>query len=192
MTVSETAKTGPAAKEAIRASASKIEDAIERLRSENVTIKPDDVRVTYSVDKAHEYRGNRNVFAGYTATYVCSFRTKDVEEASRVHDLLTSLSENIECDSPSFRMNAEESLREAALAKAWEEVKTKLGQLCRVCAQNEDLLTISSVSVGDDRGGGHESVRMAVASAAPKAAPIKLSAGKPEVSVTLTVNYEKI
>jgi uncharacterized protein YggE len=139
-------KTGPKAKAATRAVQEKLFRAMENLQENGVVIVPGKTRSTLTVAK--DYARNTTLgsfFAGYTATFGLTFRSRDLDRIAEIHDALTSI-EGAEVTSPKFLMDPEhkEELRRTAFENAVKQAKQRFEEQCLVIGNDPKQYEITS------------------------------------------------
>lgn len=166
-------------------------DALEK--QHGVTIDPDSMRLSFSVEPKQSYGSNgEQVHDGYAATYDIAFRTKDLSQASLIMDKLTEV-KNVQVDAPRFHHDNPDAVYGQALAAARREVENKFAEECAVLGLNPEHFHLVSWEVRDGQRGGMRGKAQAIATAAISMAsapePVQLEAGKAEISVHLTMNF---
>lgn len=188
-TVSDTAKSGPRAKEKIQDAVKNLTDYYAVLRTEGKTRNK---RSSMSVKPVHKYnsRTETNEFKGYEATYTFEFSTLDVAAVSTIHDQLTSI-DGVAAESPSFTFLAPESHRRKALEAAWELVQERFEHQCVVLESPRDKFRGESwkVNFNDRRETFSKVANYANEVLGDGDIPMDVEGGIARVKVTLDVTF---
>lgn len=145
LTIQGKGKTGPKAKAATRTVQEKLYRAMENLQENGVVIVPGKTRST--LDVAKDYARNTTLgsfFAGYTATFSLTFRSRDLDRIAEIHDALTSI-EGAEVASPKFLMDPDhkEELRRTAFENAVKQAKKRFEEQCIVIGNDPEQYEIT-------------------------------------------------
>lgn len=191
--VAQNGRTGPEAKERARPI---IENVLKVLKehADQAGIDPESIKSLLSVEEVSSYDHNtrENVFGGYRASYSLTFSGSNVDEASKLHDALTSI-DDARASSPAFEIGSNDELLLHATTRAFAAANSRFRMECEVLGLDPDDYEIRTWSTGHDHGTRAKSLGLeaAVAMDAPMAAPIEIRAGKAVRSVTLTVSYAR-
>lgn len=129
--VTTTGKTGPEAKKAATSIIEEIKDVITKF-AEKGRIESDRVKTTFAVDINRIYNRTTNeqeVF-GYKSVYTASFTARNVNEATAIHDALTSIA-RVETPTPVFHVDSSSAIHEKAFVDAVEKAKTRFTIECK-------------------------------------------------------------
>lgn len=115
-TTTTNGRTGPEAKEKARPSILAIERTIAQF-AERAGVDTTRVKTSFSVDVKLDYRNNIRYMDGYFAEFTANFSATNVEEATVLHDALTSL-EGVAAPTPKFVQDLTPEVRKVAFQDA--------------------------------------------------------------------------
>lgn len=190
----------------------KLKKQVEDLMTALDTMKKDlslefvknSIRSSSSVQERWEYVKNNREFKGHDASYNYSFQIDDLDQVSKIYDILTSLPE-VRVSSPHYALKNADKLNKKALKKAYEKVSERFESECNIFSLNpSDFEIVSwetsySDSQRSDRVGASTRsamgapAAMAMAAGAPmnSSDPLELVTGLASVTVNLEVGYAR-
>lgn len=194
ITITGHGDSSPDAKEDARQHVDATNAAIEILKTQDgVVVDPDSMRLSFYVAPNLHHTNSGMKHDGYIATYDISFRTKNLSKASLIMDKLTGV-RKAQVNAPNFHHDDPDSVYEQVLEKARSNAEQKFSEECRVLGLQAKNFRVISWQVHDGHRGGQHGKALAMATMSlggPESAPpVELEAGKAEISVSLTLNYE--
>lgn len=189
VSVNANGKTGPAAKKAAKPTIEKIRTVIaEHAKSAEL----DTTRLTsdFHIQKVTEYdpATRTNKHGGYLATYSVSFTGKNVEAATAVHDVLTSI-EGAEADSPQFRVEASSTLEAKAFADAVAKAQKRFADQCKALSLDPSDYAVASWTTREDQPNRGKMMALAAEVGTAGDEPVQIEPGKAEFRVNVTVSF---
>lgn len=173
--------TGPVAKEKALPAIDAIKQAIIA-HAEKVGIDLDRLKTSFAVDIHHE-RATGN-FAGYKALYAINFTGRNVVEALKLHDALTSL-EGVEAPTPVFNLNDSAEVHARAFTDAVEKAKIKFNNQCKAIGMDPSFFRIASWSIQEEEPRG----KMLSFTEGATAKPVGLEPGKAVLDMRVTFAF---
>lgn len=140
------ANTGPEAKEKARKTIQEnLNPVLQELERRGVNFDKDDKNASYSVVPQTEWDGNRQRPNGYLASFSLHLETDQVDRASEIQDLLTSV-KNVTVSAPSFSLKSEKrrELQKVAIKQAFEVARDRFESECHILGMKPDDFEISS------------------------------------------------
>ncbi len=139
--------SGPEAKKQAEPVIEKILSAI-KTHAERAAVDTTRLKTGFAVD----IYSNRNTgeFSGYQATYTATFTCKNVSEATRVHDALTSI-DQVQSPSPSFSVDDSVEVFTRAFADAVGKAKARFEGQCASLGLKMEEFELLSWHIQDDR-----------------------------------------
>lgn len=170
------------------------------------------IRSSSHVQEKWEWLKNKNEFRGYDASYSYHFQVSDLDQVSKIYDILTSLQE-VRVQSPYYALKNADKLNKKALKHAFEKVTERFESECKILGLNPSDFEIASweVSYSDSRRSDRVANAARRAAAAPAAMavaaaaslesasgggaedsePLELVTGLASVTVNLEVGYAR-
>ena len=202
VTVEGRGNTGPEAKEETRSAVAALTEAIAGLKGDGITFKDDEDKSTFMLNKETRYEdtAGRHVFSGYLAQYQLQIKSNQVDKASEIQDVLTTV-EGAEVASPNFSQEPEtrRELQKIAVKAAYEVVKERLAEECSILGIKVEELEIDtwdtnygqSHSYSASNFAADSNMAMAGYAGGMEAAPIEVKSGLADVQVSLTVGFRR-
>lgn len=170
--------TGPMAKEKALPCIEAIKRAIVSY-GETVGIDMDRLKTSFSVDIHHAR--NTGEFAGYKANYTITFTGRNVVEALKLHDALTSI-EGVEAPTPIFNLNDSADVHARAFADAVAKARIKFQSQCAALDIDPNMYETTSWSIQEEEPRG----KMLSFSEGAQAKPVGLEPGKAVFDMKVT------
>jgi len=193
-------RSGPDAKAAVKKPLKALLDALSSLGESGVEFKSDEDQSSLNLSKETRWdeQQGRNIFTGYLASYSLHVESSDVDRASEIQDVLTSV-DGIEVDSPTFTLEPEQrrELQKAALKLAVVVVKDRFKQECEVLSLDPEDFEINTFNTnyGQRRTNSCSNFAMKYESAMDSnsagGAPVEIKSGLADVEITLTVSFKR-
>lgn len=193
VTISATAETGPEAKEQARP---RIDNVLKVVKDfgEKAAIDTNKLQSRFSVNsyRSHNHNTGLSELRGYSATYELSFNAKNVEEATALHDALTSI-KGVDAPSPEFHVEANDTLRQVAFQNAVNSARERFKAQCTALGLDPNNFYIASWSDEGDRPvfRGKSMALEAAASPMSSSEPIALKPGSATYSVRVSLEYAR-
>jgi len=195
--------SGPLAKEQARQIINgPLNTALEKLQPQVVFETPDS-HSSFSVLQQHRWDEDlgKQIPSGYCAMYTLHFETKQVDKASFVMDVLTSVeslskTSSISVRNPEFVMDPENrrKLQKSALKAAWEVVMERFKEECDILGQNLNELQVLSwhANYTDRKAENRSYMNACVAEDLPEMSDDLIQSGLASVEVSLEVEFSRI
>lgn len=138
--------TGPKAKDRAKEIIREhLNPALQELERRGVKFDKDDQNASYSVQPSQRWDGNRQIPDGYVATFSLHLETSEVDRASEIQDVLTSV-EGVEVSNPSFSVTPEKrrELQKLAVKEAYRVVRERFETECEVLGMKPEDFEINS------------------------------------------------
>ncbi len=182
--VTTTGNTGPAAKELAIPRIEAIKGVIAKLAAE-AGIETDRLSTSFAVDVNRERDSSGHyVFKGYRAVYTISFKAVRVEQATTVHDALTSI-EGVEAVSPVFNLDNSPIVEAEAFQKAVDLARLKFGNQCKALGKLPEEYEVTAWSVEEDQPQG----KMLSLGGGAGPSAIEIEPGKALLEVTVAMSF---
>jgi uncharacterized protein YggE len=144
VTIVKQNKQGPAAKAEAETLIGEVKKVISS-HAKSAEIDTTRIKTTFPVEIYHSRHTGE--FAGYQATWTCNFTAKNVGEATRLYDALTSI-DGPQAKSPTFHVSAEVHAR--AFQDAWAKAKARFSYQCGAVGQKFEDYELLSWHIHDD------------------------------------------
>jgi uncharacterized protein YggE len=180
--INTVAKTGPAAKEAAKERIAAIWEVLKAF-GPAAGIDTDRLRTTFAVDssKEHDRTTGELRFLGYKAAYSITFTAKNVLEATRLHDALTSI-EGVESPSPVFNINESPEIYAQAFKVAADAARVKFRLQCEALGLDPNAYEPATWTIEEEQQHGKT---LSVGNG-PKASAVGMEPGKATLAMTVT------
>lgn len=192
------AKTGAAAKDKARPVIDQVNACLASLEKEGIGFAKDKAKAEFEVAADMEYDGRRQKPVGYVATYTLRVSTECVDQASKIHDKLSSV-EGAQVASPSFKVKDLEALHKEALKDAKAKADKRFTDECEILGIDQAECTLQSYQTRYDEsesaGARPMRAQLALMSDSYESAggggppPVEIKAGKAIIKVQLTCTY---
>ncbi len=187
--IEERAESGPAANAALQKRVAKLDELYQRVQA-TTKVDKDSKRATNGLKPYCEYNrtSNKEECKGYEAWYEMRFSISEVDKATEIQNLLTSL-DGMEVSAPVFGVKDQEGLKNKAVADAYKQVMRRFKNECKILGLDPNDYTVNAYSVNYMDHDGltrFDAVRL---EAAHGPAPVKIEVGKATVQVNLSVTF---
>lgn len=149
VSVTTTGKTGPMAKNEAAPRINAILSCIQQ-HAESAKIETDRLKTSFAVDVNRRFFGGEHVMEGYKAVYSCSFFARNVAEATKVHDALTSI-EGIESPTPVFHIAESREVHARAYLDGSNKARERFEDQCKANGLNPSDFRLDSWRVDEER-----------------------------------------
>ena len=191
--------TGPKAKTKAQETVTKsLNSALALLQKNGVVFDKNDHQSSFSVTQHFEYDNSGRRPAGYLATFSLHLETSQVERASEIQDVLTSV-EGANVSDPSFMLQPENrrTLQKVAVTEAFAVAQERFQEECGVLGLKPMDFEIEDWNVGYGQGRFTPSTSNAMcdvagAESAGGSEPLEVNSGLASVQVTLTLGFRRV
>lgn len=182
-TVTTQAPLGPEAKEMARPAIEAIKKTILE-HAETVGIDTHRLKTSFSVDSYNDRQTGK--FSGYEARYTISFNGKNVVEALKLHDALTSL-RGVEAPTPVFNIDDSADVHARAFNLAAAKAFEKFNNQCVALKLTPTAFEVASWSIDEEQPRG----KTLSFSEGATAKPVGLEPGKASLDMRVTFAFRR-
>lgn len=189
-------KTGPQAKELAQPAIEQVKKVVKQY-AERAQIDLERLKTTFSVDTERNYQTRE--FLGYKAAYSIKFESKNVSEATSVHDALTSI-DGVVSPSPIFLTNAgdddsddaveADDAYQRAFEEAVDRARHKFEHQCDALNLHHLDYAITSWEVREEQPHG-KTMSLGTAANGAKPESVGVEPGKGRLDLTLTLSFAR-
>lgn len=198
LSFSEKAPMASAAKTKLKMNIDKFDAALAALKEKGLQIVEGSLKNSVYVNANRVWEHHRSVTKGYVGYYSIRFTTENMEMVNEVYDTLCNLNINdMNLNTPQFKLKNADSVKKEALQKAWDRVKEMIQSECEVLGVNREALKVAGWEVGYNGyaanrrsvARSYEGYAVAAAAASSGEEAIDINAGQADVTVSLTVDF---